>query len=152
MQQNTDHIQTTHVGSLVRPPELVEFMRARLAGEDYDEEEFRERLVVAIQDVVGRQAAIGIDIVSDGEYGNLQGRSRATAITTTHTTSLTALSTARCYADRRSTTPSGLNERIRALLRDRQHRQPRLVQFGTFIAASNPVGKTYWMEFRRIFH
>ena len=51
---------------------------------------------------------------------NLQGRSRATAITTTHTTSLTALSTARCYADRRSTTPSGLNERIRALLRDRQ--------------------------------
>ena len=69
MQQNTDHIQTTHVGSLVRPPELVEFMRARLAGEDYDEAEFRDRLVVAIQDVVGRQAAIGIDIVSDGEYG-----------------------------------------------------------------------------------
>ena len=69
MQQNTDHIQTTHVGSLVRPPELVEFMRARLAGEDYDEEEFRERLDVSINDVVGRQAAIGIDIVSDGEYG-----------------------------------------------------------------------------------
>ena len=27
MQANTDRIQTTHVGSLVRPPELVEFMR-----------------------------------------------------------------------------------------------------------------------------
>ena len=68
MQQNTDHIQTTHVGSLVRPPELVEFMRAKLSDEDYDEEEFHERLAVSIQDVVERQAAIGIDIVSDGEY------------------------------------------------------------------------------------
>ena len=53
---------------------------------------------------------------------NLQGRSRTTAITTTHTKSLTALSIAdRRYADRRSTTPSCLDQRIRALLRDRQH-------------------------------
>ena len=68
MQQNTNRIQTTHVGSLVRPPELVEFMRARLAEEDYDEEAFRKRLAVSIREVVDRQAATGIDIVSDGEY------------------------------------------------------------------------------------
>ena len=56
---------------------------------------------------------------------NPQSRSRTTAITTTHTTSLTELSTAdRRYADRRSTTPGCLNERIRALLRDRQHLLP----------------------------
>ena len=64
MQQNTNRIQTTHVGSLVRPPELVEFMRARLAEEDYDEEAFRKRLAVSIREVVDRQAATGIDIVS----------------------------------------------------------------------------------------
>ena len=53
---------------------------------------------------------------------NLQRRSRTTAITTTHLTSLTALSTAdRRYPDRCSTTPSCPNERIPALLRDRQH-------------------------------
>ena len=33
MQANTDRIQTTHVGSLVRPPELVDYMRKRLERE-----------------------------------------------------------------------------------------------------------------------
>ena len=52
---------------------------------------------------------------------NLQGRSRTTAITTTNTTSRTALNTAdRRHADQHSTTPGCPNERIHALLRDRQ--------------------------------
>ncbi len=68
MQQNTDHIQTTHVGSLVRPPELVEFMRAKLAHTNFDEADFHAELAKSIDDVVAKQAKVGIDIVSDGEY------------------------------------------------------------------------------------
>ncbi len=33
MQRSTDRILTTHVGSLIRPPELQEFLRARQKGE-----------------------------------------------------------------------------------------------------------------------
>src|SRR5271170_5632089 len=40
MQANTDRIQTTHVGSLVRPPELVAFMRKRLEREAVDDGEY----------------------------------------------------------------------------------------------------------------
>lgn len=68
MQQNKDHIQTTHVGSLVRPAELVEFMRAKLSAQSFDEADFHATLAKAIEDVVRKQAEVGIDIVSDGEY------------------------------------------------------------------------------------
>ncbi len=33
MQRSTDRILTTHVGSLIRPPELQEFLRARQKGD-----------------------------------------------------------------------------------------------------------------------
>ena len=44
MQANTDHIQTTHVGSLVRPPELVEYMRKRLEHEAVDNAAYEQYL------------------------------------------------------------------------------------------------------------
>ena len=59
MQANTDRIQTTHVGSLVRPPELVEFMRKRLEFEAVDDAAYEQYLTRAIADVVGRQAESG---------------------------------------------------------------------------------------------
>ena len=64
-----DRILTTHVGSLIRPPELIELLRAREDGGPYDEQVFAESLRNAVRDVVRRQAEVGIDIVSDGEYG-----------------------------------------------------------------------------------
>jgi 5-methyltetrahydropteroyltriglutamate--homocysteine methyltransferase len=60
---------TTHVGSLVRPPELVAALRARENGQPLDEEAFSAVLADAVDDVVRRQTEAGIDIVSDGEYG-----------------------------------------------------------------------------------
>ena len=36
IQQNTDHIQTTHIGSLPRPHKLLDMLKAKFAGEAYD--------------------------------------------------------------------------------------------------------------------
>ena len=68
MQANADRIQTTHVGSLVRPPELVESMRKRLEHEAVDNAAYEKYLASAVADVVGRQANAGLAVVNDGEY------------------------------------------------------------------------------------
>jgi 5-methyltetrahydropteroyltriglutamate--homocysteine methyltransferase len=63
------HIPTTHVGSLVRPDELLSFLRKQQDGAAYDAVDYEKCLRRAVADVVRRQAEIGIDIVSDGEFG-----------------------------------------------------------------------------------
>jgi 5-methyltetrahydropteroyltriglutamate--homocysteine methyltransferase len=68
MQANTDRIQTTHVGSLVRPPQLVDYMRKRLEREAVDDAAYERYLTGAVADVVARQAAAGLAVVNDGEY------------------------------------------------------------------------------------
>lgn len=64
-----DRILTTHVGSLVRPPELVELLRARDDGRDVDPAHFDAVLRAAVAGIVRRQAEVGVDVVSDGEFG-----------------------------------------------------------------------------------
>ncbi len=68
MPQNADRILTTHVGSLIRPPKLVEFWRAIEDGKPYDEAAFETCLSESVAEVVRQQAAVGIDVVSDGEF------------------------------------------------------------------------------------
>ena len=60
-------ILTTHVGSLARPPDLLDMMKARLSGESYDRGAYEERIRRAVAASVKRQVETGIDIVSDGE-------------------------------------------------------------------------------------
>jgi 5-methyltetrahydropteroyltriglutamate--homocysteine methyltransferase len=69
MKRSTDRILTTHVGSLTRPVEIIDAMRARVNKADYDEAKFTANLRKGVADVVRQQAAIGVDVVSDGEYG-----------------------------------------------------------------------------------
>jgi 5-methyltetrahydropteroyltriglutamate--homocysteine methyltransferase len=69
---NQDRIRVTHVGSLARPPELQAYLRALENGEPYDEGAFRECLSRSVADVVRRQKEVGIDFVSDGEFGKTQ--------------------------------------------------------------------------------
>jgi len=64
-----DRLLTTHVGSLIRPPELVELLRKRAGGGDVDEGTVTRVLDAAVADVVRKQADIGLDIVNDGEFG-----------------------------------------------------------------------------------
>ena len=68
MPQNADRILTTHVGSLIRPPKLIEFWRAIEDGKPYDEAAFETCLTESVATVVRQQAEVGIDIVSDGEF------------------------------------------------------------------------------------
>ena len=69
MKRSTDRILTTHVGSLIRPPELLEFFRAKQGGKPYDKAAYARCLKDSVAEVVQAQAAVGVDIVSDGEFG-----------------------------------------------------------------------------------
>src|SRR2546423_8710368 len=60
-------IQTTHVGSLPRPHDLLDLMKARLAGGSYDRERYESRVRSAVAESVRKQVDVGIDIVADGE-------------------------------------------------------------------------------------
>ncbi|HEV3176656.1 MAG TPA: hypothetical protein VGZ72_11745, partial [Stellaceae bacterium] len=66
-QNSTSRIVTTHVGSLPRPRDLLDLMKARLAGAAYDANAYESRVRSAVADCVRRQAETGIDILTDGE-------------------------------------------------------------------------------------
>jgi len=69
MKRSAHRILTTHAGSLVRPREIIDIMRALEAGQAYDEAELDRRLTPAVADVVRKLADVGIDVPSDGEFG-----------------------------------------------------------------------------------
>jgi 5-methyltetrahydropteroyltriglutamate--homocysteine methyltransferase len=69
MKRSTERILTTHVGSLIRPPALIEFLRAQQEGRPIDEAAFQACLAACVADIVRQQAAAGVDVVSDGEFG-----------------------------------------------------------------------------------
>src|SRR5262245_65567665 len=61
-------ILTTHVGSLVRPPKLVEFLQQIEDRQPDERSAYEACLAQSIDEVVRQQAEAGIDIVSDGEF------------------------------------------------------------------------------------
>jgi 5-methyltetrahydropteroyltriglutamate--homocysteine methyltransferase len=67
IQQNTNRIRTTHVGSLPRPKALLDLMAAQYAGETLDPAVWDKELRSAVDECVRRQAESGIDILTDGE-------------------------------------------------------------------------------------
>jgi 5-methyltetrahydropteroyltriglutamate--homocysteine methyltransferase len=72
MPAGAERILTTHVGSLVRPPRLVEYIHAMESGLAVDRSAFDTLLQQSVNEVVKRQEQAGIDIVSDGEYGKFR--------------------------------------------------------------------------------
>src|SRR5580700_6462511 len=71
MQRSTQRILATHVGSLARPPGLLEVMREKEHGRAYDPAAFDDMVRDAVLDVVQRQVAAGLDVVTDGEQGKV---------------------------------------------------------------------------------
>ena len=71
MKSSTDRILTTHVGSLPRPQNVVDFIFAQEKGEPVDMPAFNAAMAVAVDDIVKRQVDAGIDIVSDGEMSKI---------------------------------------------------------------------------------
>jgi 5-methyltetrahydropteroyltriglutamate--homocysteine methyltransferase len=69
MKRSTERILTTFCGSLARPTDLLQMMKAKENGQPYDHEVFATRVRSAVVEVVRRQAEAGVDIVCDGEQG-----------------------------------------------------------------------------------
>jgi 5-methyltetrahydropteroyltriglutamate--homocysteine methyltransferase len=69
MKRSDTRILTTHVGSLIRPQPLQEFLRAKQAGKPFDKPAYEKCLTESVETIVRQQAQAGIDVVSDGEFG-----------------------------------------------------------------------------------
>ncbi|MQA17617.1 MAG: methionine synthase, partial [Pseudonocardiaceae bacterium] len=67
MQGSPERILTTHVGSLPRTTAVLDAMKAKLSGEDYDENAYQAEIAKGVNEIVKRQADLGIDVVTDGE-------------------------------------------------------------------------------------
>ena len=67
METSQNRILTTHVGSLPRPPELRQMLVRKDQGEPYDKDALGRSVRQAVLDIVRRQAAVGVDVVNDGE-------------------------------------------------------------------------------------
>lgn len=68
MASDPDRILATHVGSLIRPLKLIEFLKLIEAGKPYDHAAYEACLQESIDEVVRAQVEAGVDIVSDGEF------------------------------------------------------------------------------------
>jgi 5-methyltetrahydropteroyltriglutamate--homocysteine methyltransferase len=71
MKRSTSRILTTHTGSLPRPDDLAQMVYAGAEGQVVDDLQFVARAAEAVKDAVYKQAAAGIDIVSDGEMSKV---------------------------------------------------------------------------------
>ena len=70
MKRSTEHVLTTHTGSLPRPPALLEALQRRDHGETEDAT-LAQQVSEAVHDVVRRQAQSGVSVVNDGEAGKI---------------------------------------------------------------------------------
>jgi len=64
-------VHTTHVGSLPRSQEVVDFIFARERNEPFSQNEFDNVMKKAVETTVRKQKEVGIDIVSDGETSKI---------------------------------------------------------------------------------
>ncbi|HKE85735.1 MAG TPA: cobalamin-independent methionine synthase II family protein [Vicinamibacterales bacterium] len=71
MKSSTNRILTTHAGRLDGPPEYRAMGRALFTGAAPDVAALQAAVRTAMVDVVRRQAAAGIDVISDGEIGKM---------------------------------------------------------------------------------
>src|SRR5580658_3752225 len=67
MNRSTHRILTTHCGSLPRPSDLLDLMKAKLQGQPYDADAYAARIRSAVAEMVRKQVDCGIDIPTDGE-------------------------------------------------------------------------------------
>ncbi|SEV90419.1 5-methyltetrahydropteroyltriglutamate--homocysteine methyltransferase [Cognatiyoonia koreensis] len=64
-------VLTTHAGSLPRTQEVVDLIFSREHGQPFDQAKFDACMTAAVDETVRRQAAVGVDIVSDGETSKI---------------------------------------------------------------------------------
>src|SRR5262249_1259687 len=69
MRHSSDHILTSHAGSLPRPDALIDANRAFYEDKSMAADGFGAVLGDAVMEVVRRQQEAGIDVPGDGEFG-----------------------------------------------------------------------------------
>jgi 5-methyltetrahydropteroyltriglutamate--homocysteine methyltransferase len=79
MKHSERRILTTHTGSLPRPGDLVQLLNDKELGRDYEAPTFAERVNRAINEIVRRQAELGIDVINDGEHSKVNWMAYARA-------------------------------------------------------------------------
>jgi len=62
-------ILTSHAGSLIRPPAIVDYLGAIESGADYDRDAYASTLRESVADIVDKQVETGLDVIDDGEMG-----------------------------------------------------------------------------------
>src|SRR5215216_6342337 len=66
MQRSTERTLTTHVGSLPRPPDLLQMVQN---GAAFDPPANAARLRAAVNEIVKKQIELELDVIDDGEFG-----------------------------------------------------------------------------------
>ena len=122
MNRSSSRILTTHVGSLVRPGEIAEVLRVESLGQTFDADAFERSLKPAVADVVRKQAGVGVDVPSDGEFGK---------------TMWTQYVVERLGGIERRELPPGTQ--VVPNSKDRQ-------DFAEFYAVYNPLSVTMWLD------
>src|SRR5262245_54887262 len=79
MRRSTGRILPPHAGSLPRPADLVTMLNAKELDEPYDRSTFAARVKRAIDEIVRKQAATGIDVIGDGEHSKFNWMAYARA-------------------------------------------------------------------------
>jgi 5-methyltetrahydropteroyltriglutamate--homocysteine methyltransferase len=74
LRTSSDHILTSHAGSLPRPDALIAANRAHETGDAVDERHYEETLRAAVAEVVRHQKELDVDIPGDGEFGKPMGQ------------------------------------------------------------------------------
>ncbi len=69
--RSTTRILTTHVGSMPRSKAVTELVYAEELDQPIDAAEYQREISGAVHDIVARQVAAGVDLVSDGEMSKL---------------------------------------------------------------------------------
>lgn len=71
MKHSTERILTTHVGSMPRPQYVVDQLFAQDRNENYQPDTFDDVMTRAVKEVVQKQVAASVDIISDGEMSKI---------------------------------------------------------------------------------
>jgi 5-methyltetrahydropteroyltriglutamate--homocysteine methyltransferase len=71
MKRSEHRIRTTHTGSLPRPADMFDAMRAMATGKPYDADDYETALAKHVADIVRKQVEAGIDVVNDGEVSKI---------------------------------------------------------------------------------
>ena len=71
MKSSSKRILTTHVGSLPRSKAVTDGVFAKENEQPYNEQELASTIASAVNEVVAKQVAVGVDVVSDGEMSKI---------------------------------------------------------------------------------